>query len=120
MDRSTPARMIPPLLASLLLAIGAQAASLTRSEAKFVEAAAVDGQAEVELGKLAQQKALHEEVKQFADRIVADHSKANEELRALADAKGIAVSGSLDRKHQKEMQRLQALLGPDFDRAYMK
>ena len=106
MDRSTPARMIPPLLASLLLAIGAQAASLTRSEAKFVEAAAVDGQAEVELGKMAADKASKDEVKKFGQRMADDHSKAGDELKTLAQKKNITPPTELDAKHKALRDRL--------------
>jgi len=93
--------------------------SLPRGEIKFLQKAAQDGVAEVELGQLAQRKAMRDEVRQFAARMVQDHGKANEELRSIAGSHGVQVSTTLDRHHEREMNRLSGLVGGDFDRAYM-
>jgi putative membrane protein len=85
----------------------------------FWGAAASGGMAEVELGKLASTKAENTEVKQFAQMMIADHTKTNEELKTLASQKNIAIPGELDPKHQFTMQRLQGLSGAEFDRAYI-
>ncbi len=106
--------------ASLVFALGAFAqAKVAHSDAEFLQRAAADGIAEVELGKLAEQKALRDEVKQFGTRMVKDHGQANDELRAIAGAKGVALPAEMDRKHRKAMEKLQKVLGPDFDREYM-
>jgi putative membrane protein len=76
--------------------------------------------AEVELGKLAQQRGTGDQVKEFGDHMVQDHSKANEELKTIAAAKGVQVPVDLDEKHKAAMQMLQKLSGGEFDRAYMK
>jgi len=94
--------------------------SLDRSDRKFIEDAAVSGMAEVELGKLAQQKATDPQVKQFGEHMVQDHSKANDQLKQTASAKGVQIPTSLDKKHQGEMDKLQKLSGADFDRQYMQ
>jgi len=86
---------------------------------KFVHEAAIGGMAEVELGQLASGKASSAEVKQFAQRMVADHSKANTELKSLAEKKGITVPTEVDAKHKQTMEKLGKLSGPAFDRAYM-
>ena len=86
----------------------------------FVMKAAQGGMAEVEAGKVAQQKAQHDAVKQYAQRMVADHSKANEELMSLAKSKKVDVPGSLDKQHQAHMDKMNKLSGPSFDRDYMK
>lgn len=86
----------------------------------FVQEAAVGGMAEVELGKLASERASSDQVKQFAQRIVTDHSKANDELKALAQRKSIMVPGSLDAKHKATHDKLAKLSGAAFDRAYME
>jgi putative membrane protein len=109
---------------SLALALGAHAqkadSSLPRGEVKFMQKAAADGIAEVELGKLAQQKAVREEVKEFATRMVQDHGKANDDLQKIAAAHNVQLPSALDRRHQKAMDRLSKRIGPDFDRGYMK
>ena len=91
-----------------------------KAERAFVEKAAMGGMAEVQLGQLAQQKASNDQVKQFGARMVQDHGKANDELKKVASDKGIELPASLDKKHEKELQRLQKLSGAEFDRAYMK
>jgi putative membrane protein len=92
---------------------------LARKDVKFMREAAQGGMAEVELGKLAQSKASSEEVKQFATQMAQDHGKANDELKQIAEAKGISVPASSDRKHKREMKKLEKQSGADFDRRYM-
>ena len=60
---------------------GAAAGKLAAADTKFVQEAAVGGMAEVALGKLAATKATNPDVKQFAQRMIDDHSKANAELK---------------------------------------
>lgn len=87
---------------------------------KFAKEAAIGGMTEVELGKLAQQKASSDAVKQFGQKMVNDHSKANEELKQVASKEGIEVPTELDKKHQSRVDKLGKLSGADFDKAYMK
>ena len=86
----------------------------------FVMKAAQGGMAEVKLGQLAVDKASSEDVKKFGQTMVDDHSKANDELKQIAAAKGINLPDSLDGKHQATYDRLSKLSGAAFDRAYMK
>ena len=97
----------------------AATAELAGADKTFVEKAAVGGMAEVQLGNLAQQKAASDQVKQFAARMVTDHTKANDELKRIASKKGVQLPSSLDKKHQSDMDRLQKMSGADFDKAYM-
>jgi putative membrane protein len=93
--------------------------SVAAADKTFVEKAAGGGMAEVELGKLATQKASSDQVKQFGSRMVNDHSKTNDELKQIATAKGMTLPTDLDAKHKSEMAKLQKLSGAQFDRAYM-
>ena len=104
------------------LAFGAAAAggSLPKKDAKFMQEAAADGLAEVELGKLAQQKAVHAEVQQFAARMVEDHTNANAELKTIASQNGVELPTAPDRRHAKLMEKLDKMVGGDFDREYME
>jgi putative membrane protein len=95
-------------------------ANLSRSERKFIEEAAKGGMAEVQLGKLAAEKAENAQVKQFGQRMVDDHGKANSQLKQLASAKNVSLPQEIDRSHQREYERLQKLSGAQFDREYMK
>ena len=94
--------------------------SVSSGERKFMQKAASDGLAEVQLGTLAKEKAASDEVKSFANRMVTDHGKANDQLKSLAASKGVALPADTDKDHKKKMDKLGKLTGPDFDRAYMK
>jgi putative membrane protein len=93
---------------------------LSSSDKKFVENAAQGGVAEVEMGKLAAQKAQNAEVKQFGDRMVKDHSAANDKLMKLASDKGVAASTEMDASTKREYDKLSKLSGARFDQEYMK
>ena len=96
------------------------AATKGGAEATFVKNAAQGGMAEVELGKLATEKASSDDVKQFGQRMVDDHSKANDQLKQIASQKSIDVPSDLNAKDKATKDRLEKLSGPAFDRAYMK
>jgi putative membrane protein len=96
-----------------------QANRLETADHTFAMKAASGGLAEVELGNLAMQKAKDPKVKEFGQRMVTDHTKANNELKAIAANKGITLPTTLDAKDQKTKDRLSSLTGAAFDRAYM-
>jgi putative membrane protein len=96
-----------------------QERSQSRSDRQFIDKAANDGLAEVKLGQLASEKASNGDVKQFAQRMVEDHTKANNELKQIAQAEGVRVEDDLESKHRKVHDRLSKLSGEAFDRAYM-
>jgi len=85
----------------------------------FMTEAAVGGMAEVEFGKIASTKAQNADVKKFAQMMVADHTKANTELKALATKKNVTLPTELDAKHKATMTELQGLSGVAFDKAYI-
>ena len=93
---------------------------LTASDNMFVTKALQGNMAEVELGKLGQQRASNDAVKQFAKRMVDDHQKALDELKTIATNQGITVPTTLDAKGQATFDRLSKLNGAEFDRAYME
>jgi putative membrane protein len=95
-------------------------AKLSAADAKFVHEAAAGGMAEVSLGKLAAGKATNPDVKQFAQRMVDDHSKANDELKALASQKGVTLPVDVDPAAKAIEGRLSKLSGETFDKAYMQ
>jgi putative membrane protein len=89
------------------------------ADATFVRTAAMDGMAEIEHGRLAAQNASHDEVKQFAQRMVDDHGKAGDELKGLASQKNITLPTELDAKHKAMQDKLSKMKAAAFDRAYM-
>jgi putative membrane protein len=92
--------------------------SLTSSERKFLEKAAQGSMAEIELGKLAMEKASAPQVKDLAKRIVDDHTKALDEVKKLAGAKGVTLPAEVDAKHRRLHDKLAKKSGNDFDREY--
>jgi putative membrane protein len=98
---------------------GSTSSQLSSSDRKFVEKAAAGGLAEVELGQLATEKASSDEVKKFGQRMVDDHSKANDQLKQLASSKGIQLPQDLEAKDKAIKERLSKLSGEQFDHAYM-
>jgi putative membrane protein len=86
---------------------------------EFVLDAAKGGLAEVELGKLAAERGQSDEVKKFGQRMVDDHTKANDQLKQIAESKSIKLPTDIDSKDKMLMQRLEKLNGASFDRTYM-
>ena len=96
------------------------AGAMNSKDRDFLMDAAMGGLMEVELGRLAAQQGASDAVKQFGQRMVDDHSKANTELTTLATSKGITLPTAIDDKHRQQVTTLSALSGADFDRAYSK
>jgi putative membrane protein len=92
------------------------------SDSDFVTQASKAGAKEVELGRLAAKQALNADVKAFASRMVTDHSKASDELTALAKKHGVALppAATLDTEKKAAADKLVTLQGAAFDRAYME
>jgi putative membrane protein len=94
--------------------------NLARADQNFVKEAAAGGMMEVELGKIAADKATNDKVKAFGRQMQEDHGKAGEELKALASSKGVQIPMALEGKHKRTVDRLSKLSGPEFDRQYMR
>lgn len=95
------------------------AGSLPAADLTFAKEAARGGLAEVDLGNMAKDKASNNDVKQFGDKMVTDHSKANDELKSLAEQKNVTLPSSLTAKDKATDARLSKLSGAAYDKAYM-
>jgi putative membrane protein len=93
--------------------------NLSSTDRNFIMKAAEGGMAEVELGQLASQRASDPQVKQFAQRMVADHTKANDQLKKIAAAKNVQLPTDLPAAEKRQRERLSKLSGEEFDREYM-
>lgn len=87
-------------------------------DTKFAVNAADGGMLEVQLGQLAQSKGTSPEVKNLGKMMVDDHSKANEELKAIAAQKNISLPAAMSEDCQKKYDDLAAKNGKDFDEAF--
>ena len=101
---------------------GTAKSSLSPGDRKFMTSAAEGGIAQVEFGTLAQRKgkAAASEVKQFGQQMVDDRSRADSDLRQIAEKKGIALPIQMDASSQREYDKLVKLSGAAFDREYMR
>jgi putative membrane protein len=86
----------------------------------FAVAAANGGLMEVELGKIAEDKAASARVKAFGAMMVKDHSEANQNLKGIASSLNIVLPDSVSNDSRKEIDDLKMKNGKDFDKAYVK
>ncbi len=107
-------------MAGSLAAQADQNANRMGSDNDFVTKAATGGKAEVELGRLAASKATNDKVKAFGQRMVDDHSKANDELTRIVSSKGVTLPTGIGPENQTTRDKLSGLSGKEFDRAYME
>ena len=94
--------------------------SLDMADKHFVNKAAQGGLAEVQLGQLAQQNGSSSAVKDFGQKMVTDHTKANTQLQSVAQQKGITPPSDLDTHDKNTKDKLSKLQGAEFDKAYMQ
>jgi len=95
------------------------ATPLTKNDSTFVLDAAIGGIMEVQAGQLAQQNAKSQRVKDFGGLMVADHTKANDELRSYASGHGITLPDSLPADKQKHINSMRKMQGSAFDKHYI-
>ena len=88
------------------------------ADREFMVKAAQANIGEVKGGQLALTRAVAAPVRDFADHMIKDHSKANYELKTLARGKGVRLPNDTDLKHHQMAHQLAKLSGDPFDRAY--
>ena len=98
---------------------GGQTATLGSSDRKFAMTAAMGGMAEVEMARMALTRASSDAVKQYAQKMIDDHTAANAELMQIASAKGLTLPTAPDAKHRAMMAKMERLSGAEFDRQYI-
>jgi putative membrane protein len=92
----------------------------SHGDKKFVTEASMAGMTEVAAAKAALATTQSDEIKTFAQKMVDDHTKANEELAGIAKTKDIEVPGTMDSKHTGMVDKLKGMTGAEFDTAYVK
>jgi len=86
----------------------------------FVKKALQGGMAEVQLGQLTLQKSNNDQVKQFAQRMIDDHTKLGEQMKPVAQQLGVSDPNGVSKKDKSTMAKLQALSGTAYDEAYIR
>lgn len=89
------------------------------ADLQFATKAASSGLAEVEAGKLAMKRASSDGVRQFAEIMLEDHSRANEKLTAIASQKNLSIPKAPNDSERRKLARLQKLSGEAFDQALL-
>ena len=120
MKRGLVLMALVSLFAAVCLPAFAAEKGLTSAEKSFIKDAASGGAMEVELGQAAVKNAMSQDVKDFGQRMVTDHGKANEELKTLVGEKQMQVPTQLQRKHKSKVEKLSKLSGEEFDKKYMQ
>jgi putative membrane protein len=109
------------VVAALLLAVPLMASGMdSNKDESFFKNAAEGGMAEVNTGKLAQEKGASHSVKEFGAMMVKDHSAANEKLKSLAAAQDVKLPSSPSLSQQASGKELQMKSGDSFDKSYIK
>ena len=85
----------------------------------FLRKAAQGGMAEVQLGRLAAQKGSSEEIRQFGQMMVDDHTAMNASLKPFADTLGLMQPKTAAKPDVQEFEKLSALSGTEFDKEYL-
>jgi putative membrane protein len=98
---------------------GSEDHNVSNGDKDFVKDVASGGIAEVELGRMALDRAVNPDVKKFAQMMVDDHTKGNEELTSIATQYNIPVPSAPDDKHNDLRDKLAKYQGADFDREYI-
>jgi putative membrane protein len=99
---------------------GVQAGQPSPVDRMFVGKAMQGGLAEVQLGQLTLQKSNNPQVKEFAQRMIDDHTKLNEQMKPVAQQLGVTVPDQISKNDRKTIAKLQALSGSAYDQAYIK
>jgi putative membrane protein len=110
-------------LLALMLAIPvlpAAAFAASNPDASFYKHAAEGGIAEVEAGRMAQDKGNSQQVKDFGAMMVKDHSAANDKLQSIAASKNITLPTSSSVGQMAAKAKLDVLSGATFDKSYVK
>ena len=100
-------------------ASGGAHTGLSAAEIRFVKEAGGGNLAEAKLGELAQSKSTNAEVKTFGQTMIADHTRANTDLGAVAGKKGMPFEPKINTRNEASYERLSKLSGSAFDKAYV-
>ena len=116
--QDNPIKTTPLIILALAFAAGGCAKD--PKDQDFVTKAGQGGLAEVQIGQLAATKGVAGDIKTFGQRMVADHGKANDELKSIATTAGATVPSEPSSDQRDTMAKLDKEAGADFDKAYAK
>jgi putative membrane protein len=115
----TTAPAPPPTVTAPAVVPGAPVAPLTTGDEKFVMAQLEGNMAEIQAGQLALKNSHNQDVRQFAEKMITDHSYALKTLDQIAAAHHMQLPTMLTEQDRDTLERLSKFAGPAFDRAYV-
>ena len=101
-------------------ALTSKTSTLSSGDRTFLLRAAADELFEFEMSRLAMERTTADDLKAYATKMVGQHTEVQQQLNALAQAKGLVLPNTLGSMRQRELDRLQALSGEEFDREYFQ
>lgn len=114
-------RLIKSVAVMAICMATAFAASPTDAKDKmFLQKAAGGGMAEVAFAKIALDKSQNQDVRNFAQKMIDDHTKLNDNLKPIADQLGVQPPAEAPKEAQAKAEKLKKLDGDAFDKAYIK
>ncbi|MES2015253.1 MAG: DUF4142 domain-containing protein [Pseudomonadota bacterium] len=109
----------PPTATQDSSAQAATSATLGASDQKILKNLAMENMAEIDAARMVQTKSDNDAIRKFAQQMIDDHGKVLDDVKQLAQARGVALPEVLDRSHQAKADKLAALSGAAFERAYL-
>ncbi len=107
------------LLSMIVCLASCQNADISEQDRLFLSIAGSAGIMEVKMGELAQQKGLSEDVKQYGNQMVKEHTKINEDFRRLMERLRVEVPDTMNDRNQEMVREQAALAGNEFDQKYI-
>ena len=97
-----------------------QAGQPSMMDKAFVTKALQGGLTEVQLGQLTLQKSENPQVKEFAQKMIDDHTRLGDQMKPIAKQLGVSVPDQPSKKDRQLIAKMQSLSGPVYDQAYVK
>ena len=116
---SSAASSEPSSGASASSSKSASGQTVNKQDRKMMQDLAHANASEIAAGKLALEKSQNDQVKQYAQKLIDDHTQAQQELQKIADAKGVELENEPDAKHKSMVKTMSALEGEKFDKMYL-
>jgi putative membrane protein len=99
---------------------GLNSGEASQADKMFVGRALQSDMAEVQLGQLILQKSKNEQVKQFAQKMIDDHSQLGDKVKMFAKQIGVEIPNQVSKKDKATMAKFQELSASEYDQAYIK
>ncbi|PWF46092.1 DUF4142 domain-containing protein [Massilia glaciei] len=93
--------------------------TMRAADQRYLKEIAQGNIAEIKMAEMALAKSQDEQVKAFAQKMIDDHTSVLNQVQQLAQAKGVTLPDEMDRKHKRLSDKMSAMTGEQFDRAYL-